>query len=156
MKLKKTQTQIFLIAMAILLGACQPADVRPGFWLSGELVKPPPTDWLFIEDIEEIFIETNTWYLAPHSTTIWCVVFANRLYVGSYGDEKKTWENNVANDPEARLGVSGKLYQVLVTPVTDEELSKNIAVSYNNKYDMQEVFGDEIPGWWFYQVTLHP
>lgn len=156
MNLNKFRTQTFLVAMALLLGACQPADVRPGLWLSGELVKPPPTDWLFVEGIEEIFIETNTWYLVPHSATIWCVVVADTLYVGSYGDKKKTWEDNLASDPEARLGISGKLYQVLVTPVIDEELVKNIAVSYNNKYNMQEVFGDDMPRWWFYRVSIRP
>jgi hypothetical protein len=74
------------------------------------------------------------------------------LYIGSYGDQKKTWEKNVARSPEARLAIEGKIYEVTVTPVTDRALIDALHATYTQKYDMEEVFGDDLPEWWYYQV----
>ena len=74
------------------------------------------------------------------------------LYVGSYGTEKKHWENIVASNPEARLRISGKLYRVRVDPVEDSALTAQINAAYNQKYDMEAVFGADVPEWWFYRV----
>jgi hypothetical protein len=90
-----------LVAAVAVLG-CQPEDETPGLWLSGEIAPERVDDWRFTNDIEEIFVETRPWYGIPHSTTIWCVELGGELYIGSYGDEKKTWENNVARHPAAR------------------------------------------------------
>lgn len=136
----------------LILSACQPSDVRPGLWLSGDVVRQQVNDWTFTNEIEEIFVETSPWYGIPHSTTIWCVVFAGNLYIGSYGDDKKTWENNLARTPEARLGINGELYEVIIAQVTDKELTADVDSAYKEKYDMVAVFGDDIPEWWFYQV----
>ena len=143
-----------LVTLTLTLAciACQPSDVRPGFWLRGESVAEPVDDWRFATDVEEIFIETKPWYGIPHSTTIWCVEIDGKLYVGSYGEEKKTWENNVARNSEAKLRISGKIYEVRVTPIADPTLTNTIDVAYTQKYDMAEVFGDDLPPWWYYSV----
>ena len=142
----------FAILSISVLIACQPKDVRPGMWLNGDLVTQPVSGWSFTDEIEEIFIETNPWYGIPHSTTIWCVAFEGDLYIGSYGQEKKTWEDNLAQDPRARLAISGKLYKVMVRRVTDQQLTEKLDMAYQKKYDMVEVFGNETPEWWFYSV----
>ncbi|HIG43483.1 MAG: DUF2255 family protein [bacterium] len=149
MKIVRLSWCVFLLLMSL---ACQPRDVQPGLWLSGDEVNQQIDDWGFTDEIEEIYVETKPWYGIPHSTTIWCVVFAGELYIGSYGVEKKAWENNLAQDPEARLGISGKLYKVAVSRVTDKEIAENLNIAYNRKYDMEEVFGNEVPEWWFYLV----
>jgi hypothetical protein len=132
---------------------CQPQDVRPGLWLRGERVEEHVVDWRFAGEVEEIFIETRPWYRIPHSTTIWCVELDGRLYIGSYGDQKKVWEKNIARNAEARLRVAGKIYEVTVTPVTDRNLIDALHGAYAQKYDMAEVFGDELPPWWYYRVA---
>ncbi len=141
-----------LIAVAIGCVGCQPKDVRPGLWLSGDLVEERVDDWGFTQKIEEIFIETRAWYGIPHSTTIWCGERSGELYIGSYGDQKKTWEKNVARNPEARLAIAGKIYAVTVTPVTDRALIAALHATYTQKYDMAEVFGDDLPEWWYYRI----
>ena len=146
------QRTLILIGLVLSLG-CQPEDVQPGLWLDGDLVQERINDWQFCSAVEEIFIETRTWYGIPHSTTIWSVVQGGDLYIGSYGEEKKTWENNIAADSNARLHISGRLYEVVVTPVANPEVTAAVNQSYHQKYDMGEVFGNEIPDWWFYQVT---
>ena len=145
------------LAVAITCLGCQPQDVKPGLWLSGEAVEEPVGDWTFTDDIEEIFIQTKTWYLLPHSTTIWCAEMRGELYIGSYGEnegEKKRWEKNVARNPDARLRIDGKLYDVTITPVTGGRMVADLNIRYNEKYDMEEVFGDELPTWWFYRVMV--
>lgn len=144
-----------VISSLSILSACQPRDVRPGMWLRGEVLTQRVDDWSFTSDVEEIHIETHPWYGIPHSTTIWCGVFRGDLYVGSYGTDKKVWEKNVARDPQVRLGILGKLYNLVIKPVTDDVLSAELAVAYSEKYDMAEVFGNEIPKWRFYRAEQH-
>jgi hypothetical protein len=139
--------------VAVVWIGCQPEDVRPGLWLRGESVEAQLDDWRFTDDIEEIFIETRPWYGLPHSTTIWCAELDGKLYVGSYGDQKKAWEKNIARNPEARLQIAGKIYQVKLTPVSDPDLTDALHAAYAQKYDMVEVFGDDIPQWWYYRVA---
>jgi len=145
--------QLALLAPLLLPIACQPKDERPGAWLRGESFAKPVADWSFAADSEEIFVETRPWYGIRHSTTIWCVVLDNVLYVGSYGDEKKSWEKNVARNSAARLSIDGKLYEVNITPVTAKNLATALDAAYAAKYDMEEVFGAETPPWWYYRVT---
>ena len=109
-------------------------------------------DWRFTDEIQEIAIETRTWYLLAHSTTIWCVEYEGNLYVGSYGTEKKFWEKNIERNPQVKINIDGEIYKATMSLLEDEALSREVNVAYNRKYDMEEVFGDEIPLWWFYRV----
>ena len=147
-------------ALAILVFGlgCQPKDVRPGLWLSGDLIETDINDWSFTNEFEEIFIQTSTWYLLPHSTTIWGAEMGRGFFIGSYGygegdEDKKHWENNIARNPEARIRIDGKLYDVTVEPVTSKRLSVQLETRYNEKYDMEDTFGEDLPKWWFYRVT---
>ena len=146
------RTLALLITGLAVLG-CQPEDETPGLWLRGEPAPKRVDDWRFTNDVEEIFVETRPWYGIPHSTTIWCVELDGELYIGSYGDEKKTWEKNLARNPAAKLAISGKLYEVTVTPVTEPDRVEALDSAYAQKYDMAEVFGDAIPEWWYYRVA---
>ncbi len=145
------RTVCLFIALGLLVG-CQPSDEDPGLWLKGTEVTRPVTDWTFTQSVDEILIETQPWYGLPHSTTIWCVQLDGALYIGSYGNERKHWEKSIANDPRARLSIQGDLYPVQIRPVIEGELSQQILERYNQKYDMEEVFGKDVPEWWFYQV----
>jgi hypothetical protein len=151
---RSTATVLLLSVLTpmLLLIACQPKDERPGVWLRGEPIEKPIADWSFAADTEEIFIETRPWYGVRHSTTIWCVVLDDVLYIGSYGSEKKSWEKNIASNNDAKLGIDGKLYDVSVTPVTNGGLTEALDAAYASKYDMAEVFGPQTPPWWYYRV----
>jgi hypothetical protein len=143
---------LMLFAVAVAT-ACQPEDETPGLWLRGETVEEKVADWSFSDEIEEIFIETRPWYGIPHSTTIWCVVLDGEPYIGSYGDEQKVWEQNIERNPEARLSIGGRIYEVTVAPVTDGDMIEALDAAYRSKYDMLEVFGEEIPDWRYYRVA---
>ncbi len=147
--------QAAILTLIISISACQPADETPGFWLNGEVVEHTVDDWTFTNSVEEIFIQTKTWYLLPHSTTIWCGEMSGELYVGSYADEQKYWESNVLLNPDARLQINGLLYDVSVTPVSDTLAIANLDVRYAAKYNMAEVFGENLPQWRYYRVSQH-
>ena len=110
----------------MLTSACSPRDERPGFWLQGDEATGLINDWHFTDDIEEISIETRTWYLLAHSTTIWCVQYEGNLYIGSYGSEKIFWENNIARNPLAKVKIKYELYMVVVSLLDDEALTQEI------------------------------
>jgi hypothetical protein len=151
MKALRRCVAAWVAALAVL--GCQPEDETPGLWLGGEIAPEWVDDWSFTDDIEEIFVETRPWYGIPHSTTIWCVELGGELFIGSYGDEKKTWENNVARQPEAKLAIAGKLHEVTLAPVTEADRVEALDAAYAKKYDMAEVFGDALPDWWYYHVA---
>jgi len=142
------------LGIGLLLLACQPKDERPGFWLEGQGAELPIQDWRFTDDVEEIFVETRTWYGLRHSTTIWCAELDGRLYIGSYDDDVKFWERNVARNPAARLRIEGRLYDVTVTPVADSALGSKLDERYGSKYDMADVFGEDPPAWRYYRIGL--
>jgi hypothetical protein len=116
-------------------------------------VEERASDWSFTDGTQEIFIETRPWYGIPHSTTIWCVTLDGALYVGSYGDEKKRWERNIERDPEARLSIGGRLYDIRLAPVGAEEQIHALDAAYKIKYDMAEAFGEAVPEWRYYRVV---
>ncbi len=151
----RTRTALCLVLLGIGLFAagCQPKDTRPGLWLTGERAETTVQDWRFTNDVEEIFVETRTWYGFRHSTTIWCVELDGHLYIGSYDDDVKFWERNVARNSAARLRIEGRIHDVTVTAVADPALSRELDARYSAKYDMAEVFGEDLPAWRYYSVA---
>ncbi len=114
------------IAIAISLAGCfGPKDTRPGMRLPGE-VTPTPSDWSFTNDHPEIAIEVSTPYFLPHSVTIACVTLDGNLYVGARDPETRRWSSRVNDDPEVRLGIGDRVYEVKLVPITDAALIARI------------------------------
>ena len=119
----------FLVGLAALLvgfasGCVEPEDRRPGLRLSGEVVTEPINDWSFADEFQEIYLETQTWYLIPHSVTTVCAGIGEKLYVPSIyyeGGEwpNKYWNSNVSSDPRVRLKMGGKIYEREAVVVED-------------------------------------
>jgi hypothetical protein len=101
-----------------------PKDRRPGLRLSGEVVNGPIDDWSFSDAYQEIFLETQTWYMIPHSVTTVCAGLGEKLYVPSLyyeGGEwpSKFWNSNVDSDPRVRLEMGGKIYDRKAVVIED-------------------------------------
>jgi hypothetical protein len=107
---------------------------RAGFWLKGEVVKEPVTNWDWVYQVNDpirgntVMLETRTWYGIPHSVTINLVARGKDLYLsGSEQDfrlEKefpysKVWWANIERDPRIRLKIDGKIYEATVALVQD-------------------------------------
>ena len=149
----RTALWTVLLGIGLFAVACQPKNERPGLWLTGERAETTVQDWRFTNDVEEIFVETRTWYGFRHSTTIWCVEEGGYLYIGSYDDDVKFWERNVTRNSSARLRIEDRIHDVTLTPVADSALTRKLDARYAEKYDMAEVFGDELPAWRYYGVA---
>ena len=54
------------------------------------------------------------------------------------------------------LAVADRLYAATVVPVTEPRRIAALDAAYTQKYDMAEVFGDEVPDWWYYHVAAPP
>ena len=127
------------LCLALLVG-CAPRDRRPGLWLSGEVVREPVGDWSFTDEVQEIFVETRTWYGIPHSVTTVCAQQAGALYVPSlYFDdgefpEARFWNRNAVRDPRVRLQIGGRLYERQAVVVHDDAERAAALAAFARKY----------------------
>jgi hypothetical protein len=126
-------------AAALLAATCslEPSGERPGFGLSGEVVREPVPDWSFTDGIEEIRIETRTGYGLPHSVTIWCVSIDGELYVGASAPEfpkERRWVRNVRRDPNVRLEIAGRIYERQLEVITDPARADFVDRAFGRKY----------------------
>ena len=120
---------LVLALIALRIVGLEPQDRRPGLWIKGELVTTPVTDWSFTDQFAEIYLETRTWYLIPHSVTISCTAHQGRLYLTStysQGAEfpSRFWNKNVMRDPRVRLRIGNQLFErplSLLTNVAEKE-----------------------------------
>ncbi len=146
--MKKT-TKIGVALVALVAGAVvlfvivvgvEPRDQSPGLWLSGERVTEPVTDWSFTDDYEEIFVQTRSPYLVPHSVTTYCALYDGDLYLfsayyeGGVFPDARAWNRNVMRDPRVRLKIGGQLFDRTVRHVTDAATRQAVHERFIAKY----------------------
>jgi hypothetical protein len=125
----------FAILIALGLAGCfGPKDRRPGMRLPGE-VAATPSDWSFTNDHPLIAIEVTTPYFLPHSVTIVCGALDGALYVGAREPETKRWPGWADRDPEVRLGIGDRVYEVRLEPITDAARIARVREAMAIKYD---------------------
>lgn len=138
---KRMSLALIGLSTILLLAGCEPKDRRPGMWLTGEVVTETPADWSFIADYPEVFIETRPWYGVPFSVTTVLGTRNGRLYVPSiYSEEAafpgtKYWNSVIAEDPDVRLKIGDKLYEMTATPVQDLAEFREGTRALADKYD---------------------
>ena len=141
---------VIVVCLALLLvvtriTGLEPTLQRPGLWLSGELVTAPVADWSFTDNIPLIQIQTNTWYLIPHSVTINCISYQGKLYLYSYYAAGLTyphgrrWNEDVARDPHVRLKIGDKLYDRTLALATDPAEQEAVREATSKKYPALKV-----------------
>ena len=104
-----------------------------GFWLSGDPVSTPITDWSFTDTIPTVQIETRTWYLIPHVLRTDIARNGAQLYLFSeyfapkpgqrdYRDDfpnARFWNRMVIRDPRIRTKIGDRLFLMRVYPLKD-------------------------------------
>jgi hypothetical protein len=104
-----------------------------GFRLSGDLVTTPVTDWSFIDGIQNIQVETRTWYLLPHFVRTDIARSGDQLYLFSeyfaprpgqpdHRDEfpnARFWNRMVVRDPRVRVKIGDRLFEMRAYPLKD-------------------------------------
>ena len=118
----------------------EPRDRSAGFWIKGESVTTSVTDWSFTEQIEEIYLESRTWYFVPHSVTTLCATYDGQFYVFSayyqggefpYG---RLWNQYVLRDPRVRLKIGDRLFSQILSFVTDAAEREAVYQNFVKKY----------------------
>ncbi|MDA1370842.1 MAG: hypothetical protein O2971_08800 [Proteobacteria bacterium] len=117
-----------------------PQDQSPGLWLSGELVNQTMSDWSFSDRVDEIFVQTRTPYLIPHSVTTYCVTYNEQFYLfsayysgGDFPDARR-WNQNVVRDPRVRLKIGDQLFDQTLIYVENESIRRPVHQAFADKY----------------------
>lgn len=122
---------VTLVAVSLLYAAAvalpvDPADQRPGTRLSGTVIEESNPDWSFMQDRQEVQIQTSTWYLIPHSVTTISFVVDDQFYIPCGWCATKRWPKNVAEDPSITLKVAENLYPRTAVKIADEGAKRRI------------------------------
>ena len=150
MKIFLKAVRVILVCLVLLLAVAritgfEPNGRRPGLWLKGDLVTTPVVDWSFADKIQNVKIQTNTWYLLPHSVTINCVAYEGQLYLDSfYGPgltypHGRSWNEDVARDPHVRIKIGDQLYDRTLSYVTDQAERARVIEAKRKKYPQQKI-----------------
>ena len=132
---------VLVVTLASLrLFGYEPKDLSPGLWVTGDLVTEPVSDWSFSNQFGEIFVQTRTWYLIPHSVNVYCTVSNGDLYLfsayyqgGNFPDQR-LWNQNVMKDPRVRLKIGDQLFDRTVSYVEDVSSKEPVLQSFIEKY----------------------
>ena len=117
----------------------EPKDRRPGTLISGEETALP-ADLSFVDEVNEITLETRPWYGIPFSVTAVIAAHDGHLYVPSLYDSPqafpgtKYWNKVVAKDPNVRLRVGDAIYRMTIAPVSDEQEFQAVFAAFGEKF----------------------
>ena len=130
---------LFIVLVLRVVGV-DPQDQRPGLWLAGDVADSPVSDWTFTDEYYEIYLQTNTPYLIPHSVTVYCATLEGNLYLlsayytGGTFPEMRSWNRNIVRDPRIRLRIGGQLFDQRVSYVSDELIRRPVYDALGEKY----------------------
>jgi hypothetical protein len=130
------------LALVVLrITGLNPHGRTPGLWLTGDVVTTPVTDWSFTEKVPNIELQTQSWYLLPHSVTINCLDYNGQLYVSSIfpAGTPRSWNDNVMRDPHVRIKIGDKLYDRTLSLVTDPAEMNGVLQARAKKYPRLKV-----------------
>lgn len=118
-----------------------PHNRTPGLWLKGNVVTTPVTDWSFTDQIPVVQLQTQSWYLLPHSVNINCLNYNGQLYLVSVypAGTKHTWNDNALRDPHVRLKIGDNIYDRTLMLVTDPTEQQGVLEARHNKYPQLKV-----------------
>ena len=126
--------------LSLLIVGYEPQDQSPGLWLTGELATEDVADWSFTEQHEEIFVQTRSPWLIPHSVTTYCATYNDSFYLFSayYGGGDfpglRRWNKNVVRDPRVRLKIRDQLFDQTLSYINDESIRTPVHQAFVDKY----------------------
>ena len=125
---------LILALLVFRITGLEPHGGVPGLWLKGNLVTTPVADWSFTDKIKTDMVQTNSWYLLPHSVNTWCIAYNGQLYLATSGAATREWPHNVARDPHVRIKIGNDLYDRTLQVVTDPAEKAAVLQARAKKY----------------------
>ena len=119
-----------------------------GFWVTGESVATPVTDWSFTDAAQTVLVETRTWYLVPHFVRTFIARNGSQLYLFSeyfapapgqpdlrdHFPEARFWNCMVVRDPRIRMKIENRVFKMRAYAVTDENQKAAAQQAFFSKY----------------------
>lgn len=132
---------LVVLLVVLSITGLGPHGRTPGLWLKGNVVTTPVTDWSFTENIPVVQIQTQSWYLLPHSVNINCLDYNGQLYLVSVypAGTKHTWNDNVLRNPHVRLKIGDNVYDRTLSLVTDPAEQQGVMDARHKKYPQLKV-----------------
>lgn len=133
--MSRTITGMLLLVFSALLAGCdEPFIVMAGEALTGEVVDPP-VDWTELNSEEIVQLETQP--EDPYSVNIWMIGKGPDVYVAT-GDDPTRWSRNIDENPNVRLRIQGKIYELEAQRIEDRAEKEAIGAEYVAKYDVDD------------------
>jgi hypothetical protein len=132
---------LILLLVVLSVTGFGPHDRTPGLWLKGNVVTTPVTDWSFTENIPVVQVQTQAWYLLPHSVNINCLDYNGQLYLVSVypAGTRHSWNENVIRDPRVRLKIGDQIYDRTASLVTDPAEQEGVLEARHKKYPQLKI-----------------
>ena len=132
---------LILVLIVLRITGFGPHARTPGLWLKGNVVTTPVTDWSFTDKIPVVQLQTESWYMLPHSVNINCLNYNGRLYLVSVYPEGTvhSWNDNVLRDPHVRLKIGDQIYDRTVSLVIDPAEQEGVMEARHTKYPQLKV-----------------
>lgn len=92
---------------------------------------PPLDDWRSVGEVAIIQLETRP--SDPYSVKLWIVAEETHLYVFA-GDNHSQWAQNLDAEPDARLQIEDKVYDLTARQITDQQEFRRFADAWLEKY----------------------
>jgi hypothetical protein len=138
-----------LFGLIFALG-CGPLGPLPGGQLSGELEPTTPSDWAFADEEKTVQLETNP--SDPYSVNVWGAGIGAGFFLAAGGGSESKWAQNIARNPEVRLRIDGRIYELRAVRVDeDPKLREDFLAAVKRKYDWDPP-DDETQKAWLYRL----
>ena len=137
-----------MILLVLYLNRSDPWDRLPGKRITGEEVTEPVEDWSFMETSTRVTLEVRP--SDPYSVDIRAFLHEGVLYLNSITPENR-WTQYLLEDPNLRLKVENKIYQVRATRVEDPALVIEIQ-KVRERPGRPERTAEEKARNWYFQV----
>lgn len=119
-----------------------------GFWLTGDAVTTPISDWSFTDADQTVLVETRTPYLVPHFVRTFVARSDAQLYLFSeyfapapgqpdlrdHFPEARFWNRMVVRDPRIRVKIGNQVFKMRAYPITDESGEAAAQQAFFSKY----------------------
>ena len=148
--------RVWLVALVVGFGCGGPLGPISGGALSGE-VTPAPADWAFVNNIEQVQLETNP--AAPHSVNTWIGSNAAALYLpssmirGPKLPTERDWVRNALADERVRLRIGDAVYELRAERVADETEAAAARAALEKKYELSADDMDPARAIWIFRLA---
>src|SRR5579872_6552238 len=119
-----------------------------GFWVTGDSISTPVTDWSFTDAAQTVLVETRTWYLIPHFVRTFIARNDSQLYLFSeyfapapglpdlrdHFPEARFWNRMVVRDPRIKVKIGSRVFKMRAYAITDEKEKAPAREAFFSKY----------------------